>query len=200
MKKSLYVLSALLCLVIFISCGKTEKNNLTAKPTSNSKQMDKNVYGIKVKDIDGKDVDLSEYKGKVLMIVNVASKCGNTPQYESLEKLYSSYKSKGFEILAFPCNDFGGQEPGTNEEIKQFCTSTYNVDFRLFDKVKVLGDDKSKLYEKLTTTAEPAGDVKWNFEKFIIDKNGNIVKRVGSKVNPMTEDVVKTIEEELSKS
>ena len=199
MKKIFYALTILTGFIVLISCNKTEKINTTStsNTTTNKKQMDKNVYGIKVKDMDGKDVDLSEYKGKVLMIVNVASKCGNTPQYASLEKLYENYKGKGFEILGFPCNDFGGQEPGTNDEIKSFCKDNYNVSFRLFDKVKVLGDDKSKLYDKLTTAADPSGDVKWNFEKFIIDKNGNIVKRVGNRVDPMSEDVVKAIEEQL---
>ena len=198
MKKILLTAILISCVFILPACNKQDQKNTNATSTSNKKQMDKNIYGIKVKDMEGKDVDLSEYKGKVLMIVNVASKCGNTPQYESLEKLYENYRSKGFEILAFPCNDFGGQEPGTNEEIKTFCKDTYNVSFRLFDKVKVLGDDKSKLYDKLTNAADPAGDVKWNFEKFIIDKNGNIVKRVGNKVNPMNEDVLKSIDEQLN--
>ncbi|CAN5670445.1 glutathione peroxidase [soil metagenome] len=198
MKKTLLFLTVIAGIFIFISCNTSDNKSINNKSISNIKQMDKNVYGIKIKDIEGKDVDLAEYKGKVLMIVNVASKCGNTPQYESLEKLYEIYKGKGFEVLGFPCNDFGGQEPGTNEEIKTFCKDTYNVSFRLFDKVKVLGDEKSKLYNMLTAEAEPAGDVKWNFEKFIIDKNGNIVKRFGNKVDPMNEEIIKKIEEQLN--
>jgi|WetSurMetagenome_2_1015567.scaffolds.fasta_scaffold40230_3 glutathione peroxidase len=152
-----------------------------------------NISDIMVKTMDSKDVSLSEYKGKVLMIVNVASLCGNTPQYEGLERIYEKYKDKGFEILAFPCNDFGGQEPGTNEEIKDFCTSKYKVTFTLFDKIKVLGDDKSTLYARLIQT-EPAGDVKWNFEKFLIDKNGNVVSRFKSKIKPEDTEITTVIE------
>ncbi|MCX6165743.1 MAG: glutathione peroxidase, partial [Ignavibacteriae bacterium] len=117
-----------------------------------------NIYDITVKTIDGIDKPLSDYKGKVILIVNVASKCGYTPQYEGLQKLYEKYKDKGFEILAFPCNDFGSQEPGSNEEIKQFCSSNYNVTFQFFSKIKVLGNEKSPLYSKLINF-EPAGDI-----------------------------------------
>lgn len=169
------------------------------KPTKAEDGAD-NIRGIIVKDMNGKAVNLSDYKGKVLLIVNVASKCGNTPQYEGLENLYKKYKDKGFEILGFPCNDFGGQEPGTNEEIKQFCTANYNVTFKLFDKVKVLGPNKSALYARLTNnTVTQRGDVKWNFEKFLIDRNGNIVARIQNKVKPESEEVVKAIEAELAK-
>ncbi len=110
----------------------------------------KSIYDISVKDINGKEISLSEYKGKVLLIVNVASKCGYTRQYSGLQDIYEKYKEKGFEILAFPCNDFGGQEPGTNEEIQEFCSANFNITFKLFDKIKVLGADKSPLYELLT--------------------------------------------------
>ena len=159
-----------------------------------------NIRGIIVKDMDGKDVNLSDYKGKVLLIVNVASKCGNTPQYAGLEKLYEKYKSQGFEILGFPCNDFGGQEPGTNAEIKKFCTSTYNVSFKLFNKIKVLGKNRAPLYNRLiNNSVTKTGDVKWNFEKFLIDRNGNIVARFGNKVQPESEGVVSAIEKELAK-
>jgi glutathione peroxidase len=159
-----------------------------------------NIRDIVVKDMDGKELKLADYKGKVLLIVNVASKCGNTPQYSGLEKIYEKYKSQGFEILAFPCNDFGGQEPGTNEEIKEFCSLTYNVSFKLFDKVKVLGKEKVPLYERLTNNSVTTpGEVKWNFEKFLIDKNGNITARFGNKVKPESDEVVKAIETELAK-
>ena len=168
-------------------------------PVVKSDQLD-NVRDIIVNDMDGKKINLSDYKGKVLLIVNVASKCGNTKQYAGLEKIYEKYKSQGFEILAFPCNDFGGQEPGTNEEIKEFCSSTYNVSFKLFDKVKVLGKEKAPLYERLTNNSVTAtGDVKWNFEKFLIDKNGNISARFGNKVQPESEEIVKSIEAQLAK-
>jgi glutathione peroxidase len=159
-----------------------------------------NIRDITVKDMEGKEVSFADYKGKVLLIVNVASKCGNTPQYAGLEKIYEKYKSQGFEILGFPCNDFGGQEPGTNEEIKTFCSSTYNVSFKLFDKVKVLGKDKAPLYERLiNNSVTSTGDIKWNFEKFLIDKDGNIAARFGNKVKPESDEVVKVIEEELKK-
>jgi glutathione peroxidase len=157
-----------------------------------------NIFNITVKTTDGIDKPLSEYKGKVLLIVNVASKCGFTPQYEGLQKLYEKYKDNGFEILAFPCNDFGRQEPGSNEEIKQFCSSNYNVTFQLFDKIKVLGNEKSQLYSKLINF-EPAGDISWNFEKFIINKNGNVIKRYKSKVSPEDDEIISLIEKELQK-
>ena len=151
------------------------------------------------KDIDGKDVNLSQYQGKVLMIVNVASKCGNTPQYEQLEAVYKKYKDQGFEILAFPANDFKSQEPGTNEQIKEFCTSKYNVDFPMFSKTVVLGKDKNDLYQYLTTNAPTKGEVKWNFEKFLISRDGKIVGRYLSKVKPDSPEVTKAIEAELAK-
>jgi glutathione peroxidase len=176
-----------------ISFNSSAKNN-SSEPDNN------NIKDITVKDINKKDVKLSDYKGKVLLIVNVASKCGYTPQYKGLEALYEKYNNQGFEILAFPCNDFGGQEPGTNEEIQQFCNLNYNVKFKLFDKIEVVGENKSPLYSNLTNNnIAEKGDVKWNFEKFLIDKEGNIVARFRSKVTPDNEDLVKAIEKELAK-
>ncbi len=162
--------------------------------------MDKNIKQITVKDIDGKSVNLSDYKGKVLLIVNVASYCGFTKQYTGLEQIYKQYKDKGFEILAFPCNQFGQQEPGTNEEIKNFCSSKFDVTFKLFDKIDVNGKDKSPLYEVLTNN-EVTGkaDIKWNFEKFLIDKDGNVVSRYSSKVEPASKELTSAIEKELAK-
>lgn len=157
-----------------------------------------NIYDVKVKSISGEDISLSNYRGKVLMIVNVASKCGYTPQYEGLEAIYKKYKDKGFEILAFPCNDFKGQEPGTNEEIAEFCRVNYGVTFTLFDKIKVLGDEKSELYSRLTQF-EPAGDIGWNFEKFVIDRNGNVAGRFKTKIKPESEEITSLIESELEK-
>jgi glutathione peroxidase len=163
-------------------------------------EMSNNISDITVKDMNGKDVHLSDYTGKVLLIVNVASKCGFTPQYEGLEKIYKKYKDKGFEILAFPCNQFGGQEPGTNEEIKNFCTSKYGVTFKLFDKIEVNGPDRSPLYERLTgNTNTEQGDVKWNFEKFLISKDGEIVARYRSKVTPESDEITGAVEKELSR-
>lgn len=159
-----------------------------------------NITDITVKDMNGKMISLSSYKGKVLLIVNVASKCGFTPQYKGLETLYKRYKEKGFEILGFPCNDFGHQEPGTNAEIKQFCTSKYSVTFKLFDKIKVLGKGKSPLYAKLTdNNVTGKSDIGWNFEKFLIDRDGNIVARFRSKVIPLSEAITSAIEKQLAK-
>jgi len=162
--------------------------------------MNNNISTITVKDINGKEVKLSSYKGKVLLIVNVASYCGFTKQYSGLEEIYKKYKEKGFEILAFPCNQFGEQEPGSNEEIKNFCSSKFDVTFKLFDKVDVNGKDKSPLYSTLTDN-EVTGkaDVKWNFEKFLIDKNGNVVARYLSKVEPTSVELTSAIEKELKK-
>jgi glutathione peroxidase len=163
-------------------------------------QNNDNVSDIIVTDMENNPVKLSDYNGKVLVIVNVASECGFTYQYAALEKIYEKYKSQGFEILAFPCNDFGEQEPGTNEEIKSFCSSTYGVTFKLFDKIKVLGEDKSPLYERLTNNSvTETGDVKWNFEKFIISKNGRIVARFRSKIEPTDKKITDVIEKELAK-
>ena len=162
--------------------------------------MEKNIKQVTVKDIDGKSVKLSDYKGKVLLIVNVASYCGFTKQYSGLEQIYKQYKDKGFEILAFPCNQFGEQEPGTNEEIKNFCSSKFDVSFKLFDKIDVNGSNKSPLYSILTDN-EITGksDIKWNFEKFLIDKDGNIVARYASKVEPTGKELISAIEKELAK-
>lgn len=163
-------------------------------------RMNNNISKIIVKDIDGKTVKLSDYNGKVLLIVNVASYCGFTKQYAGLEEIYKEYKDKGFEILAFPCNQFGNQEPGTNEEIKNFCSTKFDVTFRLFDKIDVNGKNKSPLYAILTDN-EVTGksDIQWNFEKFIIDKNGNVVARFPTKVEPTSEKLTSVLETELKK-
>jgi glutathione peroxidase len=161
---------------------------------------DNKINDITVKDISKKDVSLSDYNGKVLLIVNVASECGYTPQYKGLEELYQKYKNKGFEILAFPCNDFGAQEPGTNEEIVRFCSTNYGVTFKLFDKIKILGPGKSPLYQRLINNkVTPKSDIRWNFEKFIISKDGEIVNRFPSSATPKSEKIISAIELELSK-
>lgn len=153
---------------------------------------------LKLTDIDKKTVNLSDFKGKVVLIVNVASKCGFTPQYEGLEKLYKKYKSQGFEIFAFPCNQFGNQEPGSNEEIKNFCTTKYNVSFKLFDKIEVNGPNTHPLYkflkqEKPGMRGTP--DIKWNFTKFLIDRNGIVVERYAPQTSPesIEKDIVKLL-------
>jgi glutathione peroxidase len=153
---------------------------------------------IPLKDIDGKDTSLKAYEGKVVLVVNVASKCGLTKQYTALEALYDKYKDQGFVILGFPCNDFKGQEPGTEEEIKTFCSTKYDVSFPLFGKVKVLGADRHPLYEALTGEkgAFP-GDVAWNFGKFLIGKDGKPLSRFEPRTTPDDASVVSAIEAAL---
>ena len=157
------------------------------------------LYDIKLKDIDGKDTSLAAYKGKAVLIVNVASKCGYTKQYSGLEATYQKYKDQGFVVLGFPCNQFGGQEPGTNEDIKQFCSSKYSVTFPLFDKIEVNGANRHPLYVALAGKDSPfPGDIKWNFNKFLIGKDGKIVKRFDSGVTPDSEALTKAVEAALA--
>jgi len=157
------------------------------------------IYDIAVKDIDGKDTTLAAYKGKVVLIVNVASHCGYTPQYANLEAVYKKYKDQGFVVLGFPCNQFGGQEPGTNEEIKQFCTAKYDVTFPLFDKIDVNGANRNPLYVALAGEASPfPGNIKWNFTKFLIGKDGKIINRFDSKVKPDAPEATAAIEAALA--
>jgi len=157
------------------------------------------IYDIAVKDIDGKDTTLAAYKGKVVLIVNVASKCGYTSQYKNLEAVYKKYQDQGFVVLGFPCNQFGGQEPGTNEEIKLFCTSKYDVTFPLFDKIDVNGANRHPLYVMLAGETSPfPGNIKWNFNKFLIGKDGKIVKRWESKVTPDSAELVTAVESSLA--
>jgi len=178
---------------LFISAERLEAQNDGA---DNSKMTnDTTIYSFTMKSIDGKDIPLSQYKGDVLMIVNVASLCGNTPQYKNLEEVYNTYKSKGLKILAFPANNFGHQEPGTNEEIKSFCTTQYHVSFDLFSKISVKGDDQHPLYRYLTQDTNFKGDIGWNFAKFLVDRNGKVVARFAPKVFPDSKDVTQKIEE-----
>jgi glutathione peroxidase len=157
------------------------------------------LYDIKLKDIDGKDTSLAAYKGKAVLIVNVASKCGYTKQYAGLETIYQKYKDQGLVVLGFPCNQFGGQEPGTNEEIKQFCSSKYNVTFPMFDKIDVNGANRHPLYVALAGKDSPyPGDIKWNFNKFLVGKDGKIVQRFDSKIAPESEEMAKAIEAVLA--
>lgn len=158
------------------------------------------LLNITMKNIDGKDVYLGDYQGDVLMVVNVASKCGYTPQYKDLEALYRKYKDRGFKILAFPANNFGKQEPGTDDQIKQFCTSNYQVTFDLFSKISVKGDDQCKLYKRLTNkenAGSSAGDVRWNFQKYLIDRQGKVVAKFEPGDNPLDKKVTQVIEQSL---
>jgi glutathione peroxidase len=157
------------------------------------------IYDVTMKDIDGKDTSLGAFKGKVFLVVNVASQCGFTPQYKSLETVYEKYKDRDFTILAFPCNQFGGQEPGTSEEIKKFCSSKYSVTFPMFEKIDVNGPKRHPLYTLLAGEGSPfPGDIKWNFNKFLVGKDGKILKRFDSKVTPDSPEVITAIEAALA--
>ena len=158
------------------------------------------IHEFTLNSIEGQPTPLSQYKGKVVLIVNVASRCGFTPQYAGLEALYAKYKERGFVVLGFPANNFLWQEPGTNEEIKAFCTRKYNVTFPMFAKVSVKGKDKTPLYQFLTDkNANPAtgGEIGWNFTKFLVDKNGKVIARFGSSVKPESAELISAIESAL---
>ena len=147
----------------------------------------KSIYDYKVDDSQKNPISLSDYKGKTLLIVNVASRCGLTPQYKGLQELYSKYSNKDFEILAFPCNQFGAQEPGSNEEIKEFCDINFNVSFKIFDKINVNGSSASPLFKYLKNEAKGvmgSEAIKWNFTKFLIDNNGSVIKRYSPQTTP----------------
>ena len=169
--------------------------------TENASAGGKSVLDFKMRDIDGKDVKLTKFKGNVLLVVNTASKCGYTPQYEGLESIYTKYKEKGFYVLGFPANNFGAQEPGTEAEIKEFCTSKYHVTFPMFAKISVKGEDQDPLYKFLTskeTDPDFAGDITWNFNKFLVDRKGNVVARFSSKDTPESPAVTQAIDKYLS--
>ncbi|WP_144602429.1 glutathione peroxidase [Algoriphagus algorifonticola] len=195
MKSIFYLLLAL----VLLSCGKTLERPEHLKAgmmTLNNTSMESSFYDFKLKNIDGKEVDFSQYKGKKVLIVNVASKCGYTPQYESLQELHENFGDK-IAILAFPANNFGGQEPGSNEEIKEFCTTNYGVSFPVFEKISVKGFDKHPLYrwlsdEKLNgwNNQEPT----WNFCKYYINDQGELMKFFPSSVNPLDEEIISLVE------
>lgn len=160
----------------------------------------KSIYDFTVTDIAGQSVPLSKYKGKVMLIVNVASRCGFTPQYASLQSLFEKYKDQGLAILGFPANNFLRQEPGSNEEIKTFCQVNYGVTFDMFSKISVKGSDQAPLYKFLTskeTNPNFAGDVKWNFQKYLIDREGNILGSFSPRTDPLSREIVAAIEAAL---
>jgi glutathione peroxidase len=160
------------------------------------------IYQFEMNNIDGTPVKIGTYSGKVLLLVNVASKCGYTPQYAGLEQLYEKYQADGLVILGFPANNFGSQEPGTNEEIKAFCTTTYNVTFPMFAKISVKGDDIHPLYKFLTDPASDpdfSGPITWNFNKYLIGRDGSIIGRYDSKVEPLSPELTRDIENALAK-
>jgi glutathione peroxidase len=151
-----------------------------------------------MKSIDGKAVDLSKYQGRVVLMVNVASECGFTPQYAGLEALHKKYAAKGLSILGFPSNNFGGQEPGSDPQIAEFCTKNYGVEFDMFSKITVLGKDQAPLYHYLTTHPKFPGQVEWNFEKFLIGRNGEVIGRFKSEVEPLSKQMVGAVEGALA--
>jgi len=157
------------------------------------------IYNFTLPSIDGKPMPLSDFKGKVILMVNVASQCGYTPQYTALEALYEKYKDRGFVIVGFPANDFGAQEPGTNDQIKTFCSRKYSVTFPLYSKISVKGSNQAPLYQYLTekTDSSIKGDIKWNFTKFLVDRNGHVVRRFEPAVTPDSKEVVNDVEQLL---
>lgn len=175
----------------------------TAMQTAAAEKNDKaGVLNFEMKSLAGKPVELSKYQGKVVLIVNVASQCGLTPQYQQLQKLHDKYSDKGLVVLGFPANEFGKQEPGTDGEIAQFCQKNYGVTFDMFSKVVVKGEGQCPLYQFLTskeTNPKFAGEIKWNFEKFLVNKNGEIINRFDPPVKPDAPEVVSAIEAELGK-
>jgi len=160
--------------------------------------MTNSVYDFTVNDIDGKPVKLSSYRGKVLLIVNTASECGFTPQYEGLQKLYELYRERGLRILAFPANDFGRQEPGTNAMIKEFCSAKFHTTFDLFEKIVVKGKSQHPLYRFITVDSPFSGEVKWNFQKYLVDRSGKIAGRYLSAVEPMSAEFRTELEKLLA--
>jgi len=157
-----------------------------------------NVHSFSAKDIDGRQVDLAQYKGKVLLIVNTASQCGYTPQYKPLETLYQKYKDQGFEVLVFPANDFGSQEPCSNPQIKNFCFLNYKTSFPLFSKTTVKGPRINPLYKYLTEESPFKGEIKWNFNKFLVNSEGEVIGRFESAVDPLAPEIITQVEKALA--
>ncbi len=177
--------------------------SLPAIADDNDDDKDKTAAALnfKMTSIDGDEVNLADYQGKVVVMVNVASRCGMTPQYADLQELHEKYSDQGLAILGFPCNQFGGQEPGTEADIKTFCTENYGVEFDMFSKIEVNGDGQSPLYAHLTrldTKPTGAGDVRWNFEKFVLDRKGNVIARYGSRTKPTSDEFIGVIEKALA--
>lgn len=193
MKPLLVILSVLALTGIAIAGFK-----FIPRQTTPLDEQSKTIYGFGVTTITHKKESLSEYKNKVVMVVNVASKCGNTPQYEPLEAMYRKYKDQGFVVLGFPCNQFSGQEPGTEEEIAEFCKATYDVSFPMFAKVDVKGDEAHPLYKFLVNSTENKKDIEWNFAKFLIGKDGQVIARYGARTKPDDATIIAALEKALA--
>ncbi len=188
-----------IALVATVAFAAAKAKDVVKEPTA--KPADKSPLQGTVKDIDGKEQNLADYKGKVVLIVNVASKCGNTPQYKGLEAMYEKYKDQGLVILGFPANDFMSQEPGTNAQIKEFCTGKYNVSFPMMSKITVKGQEKAAVYKFLTepsTAGDMAGEITWNFGKFLVDRNGALIGRFDPKTQPEDSKLVAGVEKALA--
>ena len=214
MAKSIVLTLLTLVFVVVSGCDDTDKPAEESESTkseaqevikvaaekSDSAKTEPSVYDFTMNNIDGEAIPLADYRGKVLMIVNVASKCGATPQYEQLQKIFEKYSDSGFIVLGFPANNFGKQEPGTNAQIKEFCTTKYSVTFPMFEKISVKGDDIHPLYKYLTeekTNPDFAGEITWNFNKFLIAKDGMVINRFATKVKPDAPEVIEAIESAL---
>ncbi|MBS2016244.1 MAG: glutathione peroxidase [Deltaproteobacteria bacterium] len=193
---------AVLGVVSLAACSKPEPPSATSNQTNTTAGSASpmtnttSVYDLKVTKLDGTAASLSEYKGKVALVVNTASECGYTPQYAGLEALWKAYKDKGLVVLGFPSNDFGGQEPGSSKDIQTFCSSKYGVTFPMFEKVKTKGDGRSELYKLLT---DAAGEPKWNFHKYLVDKQGKVIAGYKSSVTPESDELKKAIDAALAK-
>ena len=201
MKIALLVTSVVILTLAAAALGAAYKYGMIFNPSPTEPRTEKSMHEFTVKNIDGQDIKLDAYKGKVVMLVNTASKCGLTPQYEGLQKIYDKYKDQGFTVLGFPANNFMGQEPGTEKEIKEFCMLNYKVSFPMFSKISVKGEDQHPLYQFLTNKdSNPGmdGDITWNFEKFVADKNGKIIARFSPKTLPEDESVTEAIETALA--
>jgi glutathione peroxidase len=193
----LVLLGAGLCAFTQSDVNAAEKRS---KAPSRARTSMAPLYGFHLQDIDGHPVDLQTFKGKVLLIVNTASMCGNTPQYADLQEMYERYRERGFEILAFPANDFGQQEPGTNQEIKGFCYTRYSISFPLFSKISVVGKNKHPLYQYLTEQSPFPGRVTWNFQKYLVDRSGNVIGKYDPGMNPLSPTIVSDLEKALATS
>ncbi len=201
MKIFLLVAGVIAVTAVIGIAGAAYRYGFILNPSPTSAPPERSVHEFTLKNIDGQDVKLDQYKGKVVMIVNTASRCGLTSQYEGLQKIYDTYKDKGFVVLGFPANNFMGQEPGTEAEIKEFCTLNYKVSFPMFAKVSVKGTDQHPLYTFLThkdTNPEFSGDIGWNFEKFVLDKNGTTIARFSPRTLPDAPEVIAAIEKGLA--
>ena len=199
LEKLVRQLSVVFVLVAVIGCGDSGE---PGTPSDVPYREERNMYSFVMNDIDGKPISLSTYRGKVLMIVNVASKCGATPQYAQLQEIYQKYKDNGFVVLGFPANNFGSQEPGSNEEIKNFCTLEYRVTFPMFSKISVKGEDMHPLYKFLTeedTDPDFAGEITWNFNKFLVGRDGDILARFATKTEPDNPEVLNAIEQAIGR-